>query len=385
MARKKKSSDAILLHVDQRSAGETVAAAVRAMRPELSWSQAKRMVATRQLQIDGNLCLDAGRRIKVGEVLKLFHEPLPRLPDASDVAVVYLDDAIAIVEKPAGMVSVRHAEEQNWDARRKQFQPTLDELMPQVLKNHLAHVDARRPAPGHPRPEDSSARHKSGKMPARPIPSRTGRDVPGHAFRIFPVHRLDRETSGLMVFGRTAQSEAALIAQFSAHSIERVYHALVRGTVSATTVETILVRDRGDGLRGSVSPDSPLAKRGQRAVTHLSPLKELAGYTLVRCQLETGRTHQIRIHLAELGVPLCGERKYSGPPGAPARRDESGARRVALHAVRLGLVHPVTEQKMVFESPLPADLLALIGRLSSATPDRTRQQRSDTEGKKGNE
>src|SRR5262249_11800516 len=117
------------------------------------------------------------------------------------------------------------------------------------------------------------------------------------------VHRIDKETSGLVVFALTPQAEAHLGRQFRAHSIGRRYLALVRGRAVSQRIESWLVRDRGDGRRGSGAPGE-----GQRAVTHVSVIEELGDYTLVECRLETGRTHQVRIHLGEAGTPLCGER-----------------------------------------------------------------------------
>ena len=128
---------------------------------------------------------------------------------------------------------------------------------------------------------------------------------------------------------------------------------MVPGYLPAQTIRSRLVRDRGDGRRGSTTfPD-----QGKEAVTHIGPVERLAGYTLVACRLETGRTHQIRIHLAELGHPVCGEKVY-GP-----RTDASGAPRLALHAAELGFVHPTTGEALRWEMPLPPDLATFVERL----------------------
>lgn len=358
---KKKPDGTIVLHVERGLAGETLAAAVRAMRPSISWSEARRLVARRQVQIDGNLCLDEGRRLKVGEVIKLHADPIARLPDERDIELAYVDSSLVVVNKPPGLNSVRHAEERNWSARRKQFQPTLDELLPRVL------------AGGGKRERPDGSVRRSGRGPGSRVPER-----PERLPRVYPVHRLDRETSGLMVFARNTQVEADLIRQFSSHDIERVYHAIVRGRPEARTIETILVRDRGDGVRGSVPEDHPAAEGGQWAVTHVRPLKSAGDWSLVECRLETGRTHQIRIHLSESGHPLCGDRKYLGPRGAAVTADNSGARRVALHATRLGLTHPASGRELVFESPFPRDLQELWNRLASPRrPARDQRERAD--------
>src|SRR5262249_31997338 len=165
--------------------------------------------------------------------------------------------------------------------------------------------------------------------------------------------RLDKETSGLVVFARTVAAERGLGKQFRAHTVHRRYLAVVPGYVPKQTIRTRLVRDRGDGRRGSTG----LADQGKEAVTHVEPVERLPGYTLVACRLETGRTHQIRIHLAELGHPVCGEKVY-GP-----RTDTSGAPRLALHAAELGFRHPAIGEEMRWTMPLPPDLGAVVQRL----------------------
>jgi 23S rRNA pseudouridine1911/1915/1917 synthase len=187
-----------------------------------------------------------------------------------------------------------------------------------------------------------------------------------------PVHRLDRETSGLMVFARTAAAEIHLGQQFKKHTIERRYLAIVQGRVAAQKIETNLVADRGDGRRGSTrQPDV-----GKRAVTYVQPLEELGDYTLIECRLETGRTHQIRIHLAELGHPLCGEKVYNQPLFGTPRVDKSGAPRIALHAQVLGLVHPATGETLRFEMPLPRDLAQFLDHLRHETRKRDKPANS---------
>ena len=133
--------------------------------------------------------------------------------------------------------------------------------------------------------------------------------------RLRIVQRLDKETSGLVVFARTVAAERGLGKQFHAHTVHRRYVAVVPGWATKQTIRTRLVRDRGDGRRGSTT----LPEQGKEAITHIEPVERLPGYTLVACRLETGRTHQIRIHLAELGHPVCGERVYGR--GRVSRRD----------------------------------------------------------------
>jgi 23S rRNA pseudouridine1911/1915/1917 synthase len=169
------------------------------------------------------------------------------------------------------------------------------------------------------------------------------------------VHRLDKETSGLIVFSRTLGAKRHLKQQFRFHTAHRRYLAIAHGELGAGTHHSRLVRDRGDGLRGST--DNPTL--GRAATTHVKPLRILRGATLLECSLETGRTHQIRIHLSEAGHPLVGERVYV--------RDFHGeliaAPRVMLHAAELGFTHPTTGQTLGFSTPAPADFQALLASL----------------------
>jgi 23S rRNA pseudouridine1911/1915/1917 synthase len=173
---------------------------------------------------------------------------------------------------------------------------------------------------------------------------------------IRPVHRIDKETSGLVVFALTPLAERRLDGQFRQHSVERRYLALVRGQARSERIESKLARDRGDGRRGS-------GANGQRAVTHVRVVERLGDFTLVECRLETGRTHQVRIHLGERGTPLCGERIYDRPLHGRPLPDASGAQRIMLHAACLAFEHPATGKTLRFESPLPQDFDQLLERL----------------------
>ncbi len=257
-------------------------------------------------------------------MVKLWREPRQAPPRPDDVKIVYRDAHLVVVEKPAGITTVRHPEERLWPARRKQLQPTLDEIVARML-----------------------ARQRSGR----------GRAARNPSVRL--VHRLDRDTSGVMLLALSPEAERRLVQMFRQHAVHRVYQALVLGRIEAQTIESSLVRDRGDRRRGSTNlPDA-----GKRAVTHVRPLEFLEGYTLVECRLETGRTHQIRIQLAEAGHPLCGEKVYHKPLFRPAIEDRSGAQRQALHAAELGFRHPVTGVELRFEMPLPPDMAHLLAAL----------------------
>jgi 23S rRNA pseudouridine1911/1915/1917 synthase len=139
--------------------------------------------------------------------------------------------------------------------------------------------------------------------------------------------------------------------------------AIVRGTSTVGRLESVLVRDRGDGRRGSST--NPNADDGKHAVTHVTVRQQFAGFALVECRLETGRTHQVRIHLGEAGTPLCGERVYDRSLNGRPLPDESGAARPMLHAVRLGIDHPDTGERMIWESPPPQDFTQVLTRIAS--------------------
>jgi 23S rRNA pseudouridine1911/1915/1917 synthase len=170
------------------------------------------------------------------------------------------------------------------------------------------------------------------------------------------VQRLDRETSGVLVFARTFSAKKILAAQLRAHTVHRLYWAIAHGNVDKRTMQSYLVQNRGDRLRGT----SRFGREGQLAVTHVEPLRRLRGATLVSCRLETGRTHQIRIHLSEAGHPIVGERVYV--------RDYRGtlidAPRPMLHAAELGFVHPVKGNDVRFAVPAPSDFEQLMKKLA---------------------
>jgi 23S rRNA pseudouridine1911/1915/1917 synthase len=181
--------------------------------------------------------------------------------------------------------------------------------------------------------------------------------------KVRAVHRLDNETSGLVVFARTVAAERHLGEQFRAHTVERCYRAIVRGRARSQRLESWLVRDRGDGRRGS----SATPGEGQHTVTNVRVVEELGAYTLVECRLETGRTHQVRIHLGEAGTPICGDHVYDRPLHGRPLPDASGMARIALHAATLGFIHPATGKRQRWTSPLPEDMKALWRRLSKGS------------------
>jgi 23S rRNA pseudouridine1911/1915/1917 synthase len=249
-------------------------------------------------------------------------EPTRASPDPSVVLdIVYEDAHLVVVDKPAGLVV--------------------------------------HPAAGHP---DRTL--VNGLLALGGFERGDGEE--GH-FRPGIVHRLDKGTSGLLVVARDEATREALKAQFAAHTIEREYVALVVGRAESATYDTLHGRHPSDRLRFTTQ-----VRRGRRAVTHVQVVERLAQATVVRCRLETGRTHQIRVHLAEAGgTPVLGDPVYGRPPRDPVLRrlaEELGHQ--ALHARVLGIVHPATGQAMRWESPLPADMRAAIDELRVLAKER---------------
>jgi 23S rRNA pseudouridine1911/1915/1917 synthase len=309
--------------VTAEQAQQTLAALLRQWLPGQSWSQVRKLVAARRVKLNGELWLDDARRLKEGDTVEVLARPLPEPVLTDSIVIRHIDSQVIVIEKPAGISTVRHPAEREWLEQRRLLVPTLDDLV-------LRQTGARLPR----------KRHES-----RP--------------RLRVVQRLDKETSGLLVFARTVEAERALGAQFKAHTVTRRYLAVVPGAVVAQTIRSFLVRNRGDDRRGS----GPEEAGGKEAITHVTPAERLPGYTLLSCRLETGRTHQIRIHLAELGHPVCGDRVYRGKFAQPPLPDDSGAPRLALHATELGFIHPTTDEPMHWEMPLPPDLREFVERV----------------------
>lgn len=304
--------------VDANLVGKTVLTALRHWHPQLTWKAARDLLSKRRVLVNGVVCRDESRRLKQGDAVQLSATSQPQAPGAEAIVVRFLDEHIIVVEKPAGMLTERPRAERSRRSQRNDQIPSLDEELPRVI--------AEFEPPGN--------RHR-----ANPL---------------FIVHRLDRDASGLLVVGRTSAAREALIQQFAARTPERIYWAVVRGHVPAQTIRTHLLRDRGDGRRGSAeSLTGRLTANpqgGQLAITHVSPVRSRRGLTLLECRLETGRTNQIRIHLAELGHPILGDVKY----GAVDLQATQG--RLALHAMTLEFRHPVTGQPLRFDSEWPRDL-----------------------------
>jgi len=172
------------------------------------------------------------------------------------------------------------------------------------------------------------------------------------------VHRIDKDTSGLVCFAKTKLAERGLHKIFKEHLAEREYAAVAQGQVQTGRIESQLIENRGDGLRGSFKGFG----QGQRAVTDVEVVENLRGATLCRVRLKTGRTHQIRIHLSERGNPLVGETVYIRDllrrGGRPIPSD-----RLLLHAATLGFDHPITGERLHFAAPLPPEFTSVVDKL----------------------
>jgi len=298
----------------------TLAAVVRE-RTGVAWSRARKLVAEGRVTVDGERRLDPAMRVSP-EAVVVVNEHAPKVEKGplQRSAIVFHDREVVVVEKPAGMLSVAD-------------EPGNKDTLVDHTRTLLRRID------------------------------KDGADVP-----LGVVHRLDRDTSGLMMFTRSPLAKRVLTEAFTAHDIERIYHAIAHGEVPEVRMETHFLLDRGDGLRGSHGhfrrakgeppPDSRLA------ITFVKPIAPLAGATLVECRLETGRQHQIRIHLAELGHPVLGEFVYI--------RDYRGVKieapRVMLHAGTLGFAHPRTGKGLKFEREAPEDFRKMVEALGIPSP-----------------
>ena len=286
----------------------------------------QRWIEHGKVLVDGSP-LRASAEVPAGARVEVSPEPPPATsaePDASiPLRVVYEDAHLVVVDKPAGLV-VHPA--------RGHEQGTLVNALLARGGFERAGADPRDPA-GHLRPGI--------------------------------VHRLDKGTSGLLVVARDAPTREALKALFAAHDIEREYVAVVVGEARDATYDTLHARSPGDRMRFTSRTET-----GRRAVTHVRVLERLGQATLVACRLGTGRTHQIRVHLAERsGTPILGDPLYGRPPRDPALRTLGEALgRQALHARLLGFVHPATGAAMRWASPLPEDMERCLAALRGRRP-----------------
>jgi 23S rRNA pseudouridine1911/1915/1917 synthase len=291
--------------------------------PGVSRATIQRWIGEGRVLVAGRPCR-ARDAVGPGDVLEVHPgapPPSRAEPDASvELRVLYEDPHLIVVDKQAGLVV---------HPGRGHFTGTL--------------VNGLLARPGFARPT------------ADP------RDPEG-AMRPGIVHRIDKDTSGVLVVARTELAREGLKDQLSRHSVERVYRAITLGVPPRTKIETLHGRDPASRLRFSSR-----VLQGRRAVTHVRPLEVLAGgrAALVECQLETGRTHQIRVHLSEqTKTPILADELYGGRRCGPellTLTERLG--RQALHAAVLGFVHPATGEALRFETPLPEDMQTVLDQL----------------------
>ncbi|MEQ1824796.1 MAG: RluA family pseudouridine synthase [Pirellula sp.] len=348
-----------LIHLTQEDEGQTLGAALKKRLNGWSWGQVREAILKRRVQVNGNLCLDQARKLSPKDVIKLWRESLAKPVQSTAVKIVYVDDFLVVVEKPPGVTSTRHFEERHLRKKRKQLQPTLEELLPESLEKHFASRNQEWDV------EPPIKRNVNKKTHRR----LTGQDAQRQRalrlkkFAVIAVHRLDRDTSGLMIFARTPSISQLLGKAFRNHEVVRKYHAVVHGHPIAQTFKSVLVRDRGDGKRGTMPADRTEDPSAQNAITHIRPIEAFGEYSMIECVLETGRTHQIRIHLSEAGHMLCGDMIYNRSLEGTRIDDLSGAPRQALHSATLEFKHPISGDSLAFKMPWPADLHGWLRKL----------------------
>jgi 23S rRNA pseudouridine1911/1915/1917 synthase len=286
--------------------GQTLAALIKAKTGE-PWSIAKRFVEGGKVFVDGTMQMSVDFRLRAGQSVEL-RKHAARPMDPTKEGVLVFDDAhVVVIDKPCDVNSVPYEERETGTA--------MDLIRGTWRRQGIAATT-----------------------------------IPLHI-----VHRIDRATSGLLMFAKSKRAEAGLAAQLRAHTCEREYLCVAQGVMPPQRIESMLVADRGDGIRGSARH----ANQGKRAVTHVTVVEALRGATLCSVRLETGKTHQIRIHLSEAGHPLLGEEVYDRDyinRGMPMVESP----RLMLHAHTLGFEHPVTGKQMSFQAALPPDFLAVL-------------------------
>jgi 23S rRNA pseudouridine1911/1915/1917 synthase len=283
--------------LDAQAHGQRLDKVLAGLVPEFSRSHLQSLVASGDVTVDGEPATMPSRKVKAGQVMVVSLVPPAETraftPQAMALDVVHEDEHLLVIHKPAGLVV--HPAAGNWSG---------------TLLNGLL---ARDP--------------QAARLPRAGI-----------------VHRLDKDTSGLMVVGRSLEAVTALVRDMAARDIRRRYLALAHGDVGAQpfSIDAPVGRDPVVRVRMAVNP------HGKAARTDVTPMAFRDGVSAVRCQLHTGRTHQIRVHLASRGHPLVADGVYGGRPAL-------GMQRQALHAAELELEHPITRETLQFQVPAPAD------------------------------
>ncbi|CAC9535085.1 LSU rRNA pseudouridine(1911/1915/1917) synthase (EC 5.4.99.23) [uncultured Gammaproteobacteria bacterium] len=308
--------------IPDRLIGQRIDSALATILPDFSRSKITNWVRTGKALVN-NKTFKPKEKILGGEIvaLTLVKEKLNAwLGEDIPIDVVYEDDDIIVVNKPVGLVT--HPGAGNWTG---------------TLANALLHFD----------------------------PSLANLDRAGI------VHRLDKNTSGLMVVARSELAQKNLVNQLQTHTVSREYSAIVYGhMISGGTVEAPIGRDPKDRIRQAVVEEG----EGKNAITHYRVIDRFAHHTHVKCILETGRTHQIRVHMSYVEHPLIADPMYGGKIRFPKKADEDlkdalkSFKRQALHAKKLTISHPITGEEMSWKAPLPQDLKDLLATLNKFDP-----------------
>lgn len=278
-----------------------------ALAGEFSRSHLQGLVERGHVRVDGQPATVSSRKLRAGQRVEVELVPTDESrafrPEVMALAILYEDEDLMVIDKPAGLVV--HPAPGHWSGT--------------LLNGLLAHHEG------------------AAQLPRAGI-----------------VHRLDKDTSGVMMVGKTLPAVTALVRDIAARSVQRRYLALAWGEVAAQSIEAPIGRDPVSRLRMAV------VAGGKPARTDVRPIALRDGVSAVACALHTGRTHQIRVHLAQRGHPLVADALYGGKPAL-------GMARQALHAHRLRLAHPLTRESLAFECPLPGDFAAAWQSVAGAT------------------
>ncbi|MEJ7927627.1 RluA family pseudouridine synthase [Sphingobium sp. AN641] len=309
----------IAVMVGEAQAGARLDRALADLLPDLSRERLKALILGGQVTGPGDApARNASMKVVVGQAYRItLPAPVAAEAIAQDIPlrVIYEDEHLIVVDKPAGLVV--HPAAGNLDG---------------TLVNALLH-------------------HCRGQLSGIGGVARPG-----------IVHRIDKDTSGLLVVAKDDRAHEGLARQFKDHSIRRLYNAVVYGVPApaAGTVDTWIGRSDADRKKMAVHREG----RGKHAITHYRTIRPLRGAAMMECRLETGRTHQVRVHMAHIGHPLIGDPVYArDKKGFKSILETLGFKRQALHARTLGFIHPVTQVALSFESPIPADMQELLSQL----------------------
>jgi len=307
------------IYITEETKGTRLDLVLSAGLEEYSRSFIQKLFEKGSISVNGQVCASKKYQCAPGDLVTVtIPEPEKLQAEAEDIPIdiVYEDEALLVVDKPAGMVV--HPAPGNYSG-------TLVNALMYHCGDQLSSING--------------------------------------VIRPGIVHRIDKNTSGLLVVAKTDRAHAGLARQLEEHSIRRLYKAIVYDNMKEDegTVDAPIGRDPRNRLRNAVIRDGmPGAESAKRAVTHYRVLRRFGRFTFIEARLETGRTHQIRVHMSYIKHPLLGDELY-GPA-----KNKAGAKRQMLHAGLLGFVHPVTGDYLEFESPLPEDFRNVLKKLGEA-------------------